>query len=230
MEGLSFSKTVYQHFPCHHSLSSPSSSSSSIFPRSLRVKASSPKTPALLRAGHLTCHSSPKAQELLFSLLKPAVLSLTAAAAVFLTRYSLPSLASVSNPTSIHPAPAAESETLSEDHESSEKILEEHVLSYPNDVKSLQALVQLKVKNQKLGEAIAIVDQLIRLEPDDAELHLLKSHLHCYNGDTEKARKDSRKYCQRILFLSRHIMGWWLWLQMRGTRESLMLSWIGSRE
>ncbi|KAH0462674.1 hypothetical protein IEQ34_010249 [Dendrobium chrysotoxum] len=179
MESLSFSKSLYHSIP-HHPISSRPPSSISL--KSYTLKPFSSKTLTLIRASHRP--PTPKTLQAISFLLKPAILSVTAASAVFLSRYSLPSLAAV-----VHPPPAAQSETLPSTEESSEQILEQHLASNPDDVDSLRALVQLKVKHQKLPEAIAVVDHLILLEPSDPDLHLLRAHLHTYSGDTVKARE-----------------------------------------
>ncbi|XP_020571674.1 protein SLOW GREEN 1, chloroplastic-like [Phalaenopsis equestris] len=177
MESLSFSKTLYHSFP-HLPISSRFPSS--VSPKS-RILKPFPKTLTLIRSSHQT---PTQTLQSLSVFLKPAILSLTAAAAVFFSRRSLPSLAAV-----VHPPPAAQSENLSSSDEHSEEVLEQHLASHPDDVDSLRALVQLKVKQQKLPEAIAVVDRLVLLDPTDPELHLLRAHLHTYSGDTEKARE-----------------------------------------
>ncbi|CAA6656843.1 unnamed protein product [Spirodela intermedia] len=127
-----------------------------------------------------------------FSLLKPLCVVLAIGAALFSGLHK-PSAALAVPPvaesdTLPSPSPATEeSEDLSE--EEKERSLEDYLETYPEDTKSLRALMKLKIKAQKLPEAIAIVDRLILLEPGEKDLFLLKGHLQSYGGDTETAKQ-----------------------------------------
>ncbi|XP_059298225.1 protein SLOW GREEN 1, chloroplastic-like [Lycium ferocissimum] len=48
--------------------------------------------------------------------------------------------------------------------------------------------MEIQIKNRKVVDAIKTIDKLIELEPNETEWHLLKSHLHVYNGDLELAK------------------------------------------
>ncbi|XP_039138835.1 probable alpha-amylase 2 [Dioscorea cayenensis subsp. rotundata] len=67
--------------------------------------------------------------------------------------------------------------TFIENHDtgSTQKVgtLEDHLTSYPDDIKALRSLLELKVKTNLLPDAIAIIDCLIALEPEDKDLPLL---------------------------------------------------------
>lgn len=126
-----------------------------------------------------------------FSLLKPLCVVLAVGAALF-AGLRKPSAALAVPPvaeseTLPSPSPAAESEGLSE--EEKERSLEDYLETYPEDARSLRALMKLKIKAQKLPEAIGIVDRLILLEPGEKDLLLLKGHLQSYGGDTETAKQ-----------------------------------------
>lgn len=187
------SKTLGRHIPLH-------------FPRPAFIshkphlpKHSSRKTISPLLASHRPPPSSASSNSLTSfpSLLKPALVSLTAAAAVFFSRHSLTCLA-----IAVQPPPSSQSETLPSSDESSEQLLEENLASVPDDVVSLRALIEVKVKQQKLPEAIAVVDRLILLEPSDPELHLLRAHLYTYNGETEMAKQGFEEILKVNPFLA----------------------------
>ena len=72
--------------------------------------------------------------------------------------------------------------------EEKERTVEEYVESHPDDVEGLKYLMEVKIKNRKLQEAVGIIERLIQLEPDDKEWPLLKAHLYSYSGDSEMAK------------------------------------------
>lgn len=74
------------------------------------------------------------------------------------------------------------------EHQEEEKTLEEHLSSHPDDIQALKSLMEVKIKNGKVQEAIGILNQLINLEPEDSEWQLLKYHLHSYGGDHDSAK------------------------------------------
>ncbi|CAH9118120.1 unnamed protein product [Cuscuta epithymum] len=119
-----------------------------------------------------------------FSILKGTVVTTVTAAALLFGRFWVQL-----KPVIASPAPttaAMESAGLSEEKE---KVLEEKLLSNPNDVEALRNLMEIKIQNQKIVEAIGIIERLIELDPSDAEWPLLKSHLHTYTGELEMAKK-----------------------------------------
>ncbi|XP_072959894.1 protein SLOW GREEN 1, chloroplastic-like [Typha angustifolia] len=170
----------------------------------LSLKPFSRKPPLPLRASHNSPKPSPKTLTPLSSLFKPFAVAATAAVAILLAgRFPNPSLASAaaafpSSPT-ITTNTAVDSETLADDEK--ERLLEEHLASNPDDVKSLRALMEAKVQAKKLPEAIEIVDRLIALEPDEKDLPLLKAHLQSYNGDAELAKQAFEEILQKDPFL-----------------------------
>lgn len=72
--------------------------------------------------------------------------------------------------------------------EDKERTVEEYVESHPDDVQGLKALMEVKIKNRKLQDAVGVIERLIQLEPDDKEWPLLKAHLHSYSGETDLAK------------------------------------------
>lgn len=72
--------------------------------------------------------------------------------------------------------------------EEKERTVEEYVESHPDDVEGLKSLMEVKIKNRKLQEAVDVIERLIQLEPDDKEWPLLKAHLYSYSGESELAK------------------------------------------
>ncbi|KAG1339183.1 putative protein SLOW GREEN 1, chloroplastic [Cocos nucifera] len=60
--------------------------------------------------------------------------------------------------------------------------------------------MELKVRSQKLPEAIEIVDRLIALEPEERDLPLLKAHFQNYMGDAETAKQGFQEILERDPF------------------------------
>lgn len=72
--------------------------------------------------------------------------------------------------------------------EEREKTLEEHVASNPDDAEALKSLMEVKIKNRKLPEAVEVINRLIELEPEEFELPLLRAHMYSYMGESELAK------------------------------------------
>ncbi|KAL6520997.1 hypothetical protein OROGR_017566 [Orobanche gracilis] len=136
-------------------------------------------------------------------LLKPlrayVVSDITAAALIFSGFYFSikPSLA-----TPLSPPPTVETaERDSALDEEREKLLEQHLLSNPNDVVQLRDLMEIKIKNEKIPEAIQIVEKLMELEPEEIELPMLRAHLYAHHGKFELARNEFHELFRKILSL-----------------------------
>ncbi|XP_039144333.1 protein SLOW GREEN 1, chloroplastic-like [Dioscorea cayenensis subsp. rotundata] len=172
--------------PRPSSLSRPFSFSSS--------SSSSPRKPLLLRASHHPSPSTPISKALQTISISAAA-TVAAAAALLLARPHRSPFASLSATTvQSEPQPQTQPQpefTLPEAlaDEDKEQALENHLASYPDDVKSLRALMEIKVRFRKLPDAVAVADRLILLEPGDADLPLLRSHFLFYNGDVEVAKE-----------------------------------------
>nr|XP_010937725.1 protein SLOW GREEN 1, chloroplastic-like [Elaeis guineensis] len=186
--------------PLHLPLFSHPAFSKPLLP--LKPFSSKPRSPLSFRA----CYTSPKTQEHLSSLLWPTGAAIAAAAALLLARLYRPAPAVAFSPPSATVQPetlpssptSADSETLTEAEE--ERTLEEYLHSHPDDIRSLRALMELKVKSWKLPEAIDIVDRLVALEPRERDLPLLKAHIQSYSGDAETAKQGFEEILQRDPF------------------------------
>ncbi|KAA8516475.1 hypothetical protein F0562_017019 [Nyssa sinensis] len=119
-----------------------------------------------------------------FSLLKTIFIAAVASTALFFARFNLKPL--IAAP--IAPPPYVESTTNDAADEEIEKALEEHLISHPDDIQALRNLMEVKIKSRKVHEAINTIEQLIKLEPNETELPLLKAHMYCYSGDLEMAK------------------------------------------
>lgn len=157
---------------------------------SLRPSSTLPLKNHSIRASACGSNNPNPAKPVLESLnpvLKTACVTLSAAAALFLFRLHLkPAVAAPVTPPTV--------ETVNESTEKSikkeESTIEEHLSRYPEDVESLRSLMEEKIKNRKLQEAIEIIDRLIELEPDEKEWPLLKANLHSYSGEFELAKEE----------------------------------------
>lgn len=81
-----------------------------------------------------------------------------------------------------------------EEEEETKKTLEEGVVvSNLYDVEILRNLLEIRVKNRELDDALSIINKLIELEPDESEWRFLKSHLYVHNGEIELAKLGFRE-------------------------------------
>lgn len=60
--------------------------------------------------------------------------------------------------------------------------------SNPEDVNALKSLMEAKLKDKKLDEAIKIIERLIVVDPDEQEWPLLRAHTLIYAGDPKSAK------------------------------------------
>ncbi|XP_010670016.2 protein SLOW GREEN 1, chloroplastic [Beta vulgaris subsp. vulgaris] len=123
-----------------------------------------------------------------FSLLKTPLTIAVASTAIFFSVFGQKHhSAARAEPTS----PAMVEEREEEDvvsNEEREKKVEEFLASNPDDVEGLKSLMEAKIKNKKLGEAVEVLNRLIELEPDDGEWPLLRCHMYSYMGESEMAK------------------------------------------
>ncbi|XP_068668583.1 protein SLOW GREEN 1, chloroplastic-like [Aristolochia californica] len=122
-----------------------------------------------------------KAKSPLSSLFKTVSIAV-ASTAILLAQFQKPSFAV---PT---PPPTVETKEDSVSDAEKEKTLEEYSDSHPDDVSALKALMEVKIKLQKLPEAIDVLDRLILLQPEEKEWPLLRGHLYIYSGDVSTAK------------------------------------------
>lgn len=134
---------------------------------------------------------SPKTQNSfsLFSSLKTPLCVAVAATALFFSSPGCRPLLAIATPAptvEFSPDTAAAEEAVSD--EEREKSLEEHVASHPDDFEALRSLMEIKIKNRKLPEAVEVINRMIALEPDEFELPLLRAHMYSYLGESELAK------------------------------------------
>ncbi|XP_047329403.1 protein SLOW GREEN 1, chloroplastic-like [Impatiens glandulifera] len=184
---LSFSTPILHHNRLAFSTPMPSISYRPSPPPSLALK--SPSMSVQASSSSLN-HENPKPQNPISpSIIKSAFVAtatVIAAATVFFARFNLKY--AVAAPFS--QVETAEKEEVSEEDEEREMAIEEHLNANPNDVQALRDLVETKVKNKKIEEAIVIVKRLIEMQPGEQEWIMLKAQLHCYNEEFELAEKE----------------------------------------
>ncbi|KAE8684809.1 zinc finger family protein [Hibiscus syriacus] len=130
----------------------------------------------------------PSLLQTLTPLLKTTCITLTAAAALLLTRFhQKPALAAA--PT-VTPTVEPSSKELNISLEDQEKTIEEHLIVNPNDIEALQALMEVRIKSKKLPQAIEVIDRLIELEPEDDEWPMLRAQILSYSGDYAQAKNE----------------------------------------
>ncbi|MED6142791.1 hypothetical protein PIB30_000990 [Stylosanthes scabra] len=164
-------------------LSLPSSSSSSSYSfsssfRSSPIKASHSPKNALT---HVIQTLNPFA---------PILKSACIAAALFLMRlhFNSPALAAAVTAATQPPPPATESSP--ENSSAEEKIpAEENVSGEENStVDDIQSLIEAKIGEGKIDEAVQMADRLIEMEPEELDWPLLKAHLRALEGEHAVAR------------------------------------------
>jgi len=125
----------------------------------------------------------------LFSSLKDPLSVAVAAAALFFSSLGYRPFLAIAAPVPTvesSPETAAAEEAVSD--EEREKWLEEHVASHPGDFEALRSLMEVKIKNRKLPEAVEVINRMIEVEPDEFELPLLRAHMYSYMGESELAK------------------------------------------
>ncbi|OVA03552.1 Tetratricopeptide repeat-containing domain [Macleaya cordata] len=180
----------YQN-PLHLSLHHRPSFSKPISSFSLKPPS---KTNIILRAtssSSLSTNPQNNSNKFHFETLKPlsSLLKTTCIAIVttslFFCRFNKPSFASpVPQPT----VESTEDTNETKADEENEKTVEDYFDSIPDDVEGLKSLMEAKIKDKKIEEAISILDKLIQLDPSEKEWSLLKSHLQSSIGESEMAK------------------------------------------
>ncbi|PIA52977.1 hypothetical protein AQUCO_01000680v1 [Aquilegia coerulea] len=119
------------------------------------------------------------------SLIKTTCIAIATASLFFSTfnKHSIAAPITQPSPTDT----VQEEESMIADEEK-EKLLEQHLSSNPEDIDALRTLMEFNLKDQKLQEAISIVDRLIQIQPSEKQWRLLKAHLYTYSGDIEFAK------------------------------------------
>ncbi|KAI3890220.1 hypothetical protein MKW92_002680 [Papaver armeniacum] len=110
---------------------------------------------------------------------------------LFLSQFTKPSIAAPIPPETFESiGETEEEETKIAKGEEEEKPIDEKqqvIDSLPNDVESLKLLMENKIKDKKVVEAVTILDKLIEIDPSDPQWPLLKSHLQSSIGEAEAA-------------------------------------------
>ncbi|KAM7464099.1 hypothetical protein LguiA_032220 [Lonicera macranthoides] len=120
---------------------------------------------------------SPKSETLILPpnpILKTTLITAVTAAAIVLAGFNL-------RPVLAAPPPPA---TVEEDRNQEDRL---NSNPNPNDVESLKNLMELRIKEKKVPEAIAILEKLIQIEPEDLDWLLLRGHMHVYQENLELA-------------------------------------------
>ncbi|XP_009781876.1 protein SLOW GREEN 1, chloroplastic-like [Nicotiana sylvestris] len=136
-----------------------------------------------------------------FSFLKPTLVATVTATALIFSRFYFFPKPSISAQNFAPPAAAVETdvrEAVSE--EEKERAIEEHLVSNPDDVEALRNLMEIKIKNKKILDAISIIDKLIEVEPNESEWPLMKSHLYVNIGEVELAKVGFNEILQKDPF------------------------------
>ncbi|XVF08031.1 hypothetical protein REPUB_Repub06bG0190300 [Reevesia pubescens] len=190
-----FAKVNCRHQPLHlsfnhHRPSFPNPISSLSFKTSSSFKFYSIKASSSSSSSSTPFHETPKPFifETLTPILRNTCITITAAAALFFTRFhQKPALAAAPTAT---PTVETASKDTNISLEEQEKAIEEHLSQNPNDVEALRSLMEVKIKSKKLQQAIEVIDRLIELEPEDTEWPMLKAQIHSYGGDFELAKNE----------------------------------------
>ncbi|CAA7033636.1 unnamed protein product [Microthlaspi erraticum] len=101
------------------------------------------------------------------SLLKTTCITLTAAAALFSASFYF-----ASKPPAISPEEAT---------------LEKHLETESNDVEALLSLTKIKFESKKYDQAIAILNRMIEIDPDEQDWPVMKARILSCNGESESA-------------------------------------------
>ncbi|CAM8970791.1 unnamed protein product [Rhodiola kirilowii] len=144
------------------------------------IKASASRSSSSTVVQNVNTHLAVALKPLASSLLKSTCVAV-AAAALVMARFSVRALPAIAAPISPLMMDKELAGGVSDDEK--ERNLEEYLSSHPDDVEALRSLMEAKIKNQKLEEAIDVIDRLIQIEPEEKEWPLLKAHLYINNGE-----------------------------------------------
>lgn len=83
--------------------------------------------------------------------------------------------------------PVQENEVVEEERDEDEEMCERLLRQNPEDVEALKRAVNVKMRREKTGEAVGIVERLIELEPKEMEWRLVQALCYEMMGDLSKA-------------------------------------------
>ncbi|KAI9085809.1 hypothetical protein K1719_032223 [Acacia pycnantha] len=150
------------------------------------IKASSSSTePSFHNPGPILARLLQTLNPLLSPAVETARIVVVASAFFFMRFQHMPVVAApVASPT----VESAQESTDKLSFEEKERTIEEHLMDNPNNVQALRSLMELKIRANKIEEAIQAIDRLIELEPQDFEWPLMKAHIYIFNGDYQLAK------------------------------------------
>ncbi|POO02432.1 N-terminal acetyltransferase A, auxiliary subunit [Trema orientale] len=182
---------LHHHQPLHLSLNPHRPS----FPKpfsSLRTTSPPPFKSFAIRASSSSSQNpKPSLLPTLASIASPILKTTTcvavAAAALLLVRFHhKPAIAAPTAP----PSAAVQESSENVSDEDLERAIEDELSRNPDDVEALRSLMEVRIKANKLQEAVQVLDRLIELQPDDDEWPVLKANLHSYMGELELAKYE----------------------------------------
>ncbi|GAA0144804.1 hypothetical protein LIER_05153 [Lithospermum erythrorhizon] len=127
-----------------------------------------------------------KVESFSFSHIKTTLVTAVATTVLLFTRFNF--IAKPAFAVAMSPPQMVETKNDIVLDEEKEREIEKLLSSNPNDVNALRDLMEIRIKNNKIDEAMSVVDRLIETDPNEIEWSLLKSHLYIYNGDPESAK------------------------------------------
>ncbi|MCL7048156.1 hypothetical protein MKW94_026839 [Papaver nudicaule] len=157
---------------------------------SISLKTSSKSNTILLRASYKNPqfdNKKPQSDKTLknpfSSLIKTTCITIFTTS-LFLNQFTKPSIAATIPPETFESIEETEEEIKTAQEAEEEK---KPIDSLPNDVESLKLLMENKIKDKKMDEAVTILNKLIEIDPSDPQWPLLKSHLQSSIGEAEAA-------------------------------------------
>lgn len=127
-----------------------------------------------------TSNSEPLKSLIPLSFLKPTLISTITATALFFTGFYFNPKQAICCPVS--PVPIVDTNVK-------EEVLEQEGTE---NVEILRNLLENRVKNRELDDALSIINKLIELEPEEIEWRFLKSHLYVHSGEIQLAKLGFR--------------------------------------
>ncbi|CAN4118157.1 unnamed protein product [Withania somnifera] len=117
--------------------------------------------------------------------------TITATAVLFLTGFYFNPKKAICAP--VEPQHTMETNVKDAVSKAEEEEIEKGIVSNLNDVEILRKLLETRVKNRELDDALSIINKLIELEPHENDWRFLKSHLYVHNGEVELAKLGFRE-------------------------------------
>ncbi|GKV30066.1 hypothetical protein SLEP1_g38927 [Rubroshorea leprosula] len=167
----------------------PSSSSSPFKLCSIRASSSSPPSSSGPLHRILQTHK-PSLLQTITPILKTTCIAVAATALFFLRLNHKPVIAAPATTAATVESGTKESTDSDVSLEEQERTLDEYLIRYPDDLKALRSLMEVKIKLGKLQEAIEVINRMIELEPEEIEWQMLKAQIRTFSGEHESAKKE----------------------------------------